>query len=192
MEGTRQKILTAALEAFSSQGYAGATTRGIAISAGVTEVTLFRHFPTKEKLFEDVVCSFLPNPDFARIVTRARELEYQDALHLIALGFINGLKQHENLIRVVYMECQRHNDLLEQVYTELVSNITLLISDYLKELQAKNVVKEFNTEISSRMFLGTFFGFFEDEFLLKMGNSGANFEEIISTCVEIFARGTRV
>jgi len=61
-EPTRETILAAALRLFSQRGFLGATTRRIAGEAGVAEVTLFRHFGSKEKLFGEVirVYSFLP------------------------------------------------------------------------------------------------------------------------------------
>jgi AcrR family transcriptional regulator len=59
---TREKILEAVLKLFSMKGYLGATTTEIAEKAGIAELTLFRHFTSKDKLFEEVmsVYSFLP------------------------------------------------------------------------------------------------------------------------------------
>ena len=54
-EPTRETILAAALRRFSQRGFLGATTRRIAGEAGVAEVTLFRHFGSKEKLFGEVI-----------------------------------------------------------------------------------------------------------------------------------------
>jgi AcrR family transcriptional regulator len=51
----RERLLTAAARVFSRSGLAGATTREIAREAGVNEVTLFRHFHTKEGLIAAVV-----------------------------------------------------------------------------------------------------------------------------------------
>ena len=55
MRNTEQKILDAAVKVFSSEGYAGATTRKIAQEANVTEVTLFRKFHSKENLLKEVL-----------------------------------------------------------------------------------------------------------------------------------------
>ncbi|RMG73353.1 MAG: TetR/AcrR family transcriptional regulator, partial [Nitrospirae bacterium] len=41
---TRKALLESALELISEKGYLGATTREIAMRAGVSEITLFRHF----------------------------------------------------------------------------------------------------------------------------------------------------
>ncbi len=52
---TRQRLLDAAARVFAEHGLAGATTRAIAEAAGVNEVTLFRHFHTKDGLLAAVV-----------------------------------------------------------------------------------------------------------------------------------------
>ena len=59
---TRQRILLAAGDVFRAQGYARTTTRAIAAAAEVTEVTLFRHFISKENLFQAVVDHFANVP----------------------------------------------------------------------------------------------------------------------------------
>ncbi|MEH2385114.1 MAG: helix-turn-helix domain-containing protein, partial [Nostoc sp.] len=45
---TRTRLIEAASQVFASLGVQGATTREIARVAGVNEVTLFRHFASKE------------------------------------------------------------------------------------------------------------------------------------------------
>ena len=52
---TRQRLLDAAARVFARDGLTGATTRAIAREAGLNEVTLFRHFQTKERLLAAVV-----------------------------------------------------------------------------------------------------------------------------------------
>jgi AcrR family transcriptional regulator len=52
---TENKILDAALKLFAEKGYVGATTRLIAQEAGVSELTLFRRFKTKDNLFNKVL-----------------------------------------------------------------------------------------------------------------------------------------
>jgi AcrR family transcriptional regulator len=49
---TRKRILTAAELVFSRDGFQGATTREIAREAAVNEVTLFRHFRTRDELVQ--------------------------------------------------------------------------------------------------------------------------------------------
>jgi AcrR family transcriptional regulator len=49
------RILGAAVRVFEEHGIRGATTRRIADAAGVNEVTLFRHFGSKEKLLKEAL-----------------------------------------------------------------------------------------------------------------------------------------
>ena len=51
----RRLLLEAARALFAARGYAGASTRDIALKAGVSEALLFRHFGTKAKLFERAI-----------------------------------------------------------------------------------------------------------------------------------------
>ena len=57
MHGTdrRQQLIETALDVFSRKGFDGATTKEIAVEAGVTEAIIFRHFPTKQALYAAVV-----------------------------------------------------------------------------------------------------------------------------------------
>jgi len=52
---TRDRLLQAAARVYAREGLTGATTRAIAEEAGVNEVTLFRHFQTKDRLLAAVV-----------------------------------------------------------------------------------------------------------------------------------------
>lgn len=47
----REQLLDAAVEAFAESGYRGASTANIAARLGVSEPTLFRHFPSKRALY---------------------------------------------------------------------------------------------------------------------------------------------
>lgn len=48
-------ILAAATQVFGEKGFRGARTADIAATAGVTERTLFRYFPSKESLYQRVM-----------------------------------------------------------------------------------------------------------------------------------------
>src|ERR687886_2533165 len=51
----RDKLLDAAARVYAEAGYRGATTRRIAQEAGVNEITLFRHFGSKDALILEAV-----------------------------------------------------------------------------------------------------------------------------------------
>ena len=51
---TRQRLLRAALELFTTEGYRGTTTPMLAQRAGVAEGTIYRHFKGKLELYNEV------------------------------------------------------------------------------------------------------------------------------------------
>ena len=51
----RDQLLAAAARLYAEAGYRGATTRRIAVKAGVNEITLFRHFGSKDALIREAI-----------------------------------------------------------------------------------------------------------------------------------------
>jgi len=51
----RRAIVTAAVPLFARNGFAGTTTRELASAAGVSEALLFRHFPSKQSLYREIL-----------------------------------------------------------------------------------------------------------------------------------------
>ncbi|SEJ09009.1 TetR/AcrR family transcriptional regulator [Demequina mangrovi] len=52
-EATRARLQAAALDLFEERGYRAVTVEEIATAAGVSHMTFFRHFPTKERVLLD-------------------------------------------------------------------------------------------------------------------------------------------
>src|SRR6267154_2408044 len=51
----RQRIVDAAIPLFARKGFGGATTRELAEAAGISEALLFRHFPSKQLLYREIL-----------------------------------------------------------------------------------------------------------------------------------------
>lgn len=51
----RRAIVTAAVPLFAREGFAGTTTRELAEAAGISEALLFRHFPSKQALYREIL-----------------------------------------------------------------------------------------------------------------------------------------
>jgi AcrR family transcriptional regulator len=51
----RKAIVKAAVPLFARDGFAGTTTRELAEAAGISEALLFRHFPSKQLLYREIL-----------------------------------------------------------------------------------------------------------------------------------------
>lgn len=102
----RSALLDAAVTVFAESGSRGATTRRIAQEAGVNEVTLFRHFKSKDDLIQAALGRFVtqiphrPLPDVP-VDPRKELLEWSRAHY-------RELIQHRSFIRKVMSEYEEH------------------------------------------------------------------------------------
>jgi AcrR family transcriptional regulator len=100
----RDRILDAAKKVYAQHGFRGATTRLIAIEAGVNEVTLFRTFGSKAALFEALMQAHVaasPIPDLPDIpIDAEREMtEWCGAV-------LHHLRENRSLIRTSFGEIE--------------------------------------------------------------------------------------
>lgn len=105
---TRDRLLKAAIEVFSIEGYVGATTREIARVAEVSEVTLFRHFQSKDQLLNAVAQHITALR--VEAFTHQDEWTYDlrcDLLHYAKLHD-DMLEEYEALFRMFIGEAHRH------------------------------------------------------------------------------------
>lgn len=188
---TRKRILETALRLFSKEGYIGATTRGIAREAGIAEVTIFRHFPSKEKLFEEVLSTHSFLPALKDLLPEIRKMPYEKALAMIAKKFLETLVKRKDIIRITHSEMQRYPGKIHKIFHSFIDEIVEAIALYFKELQAKGVLREFDAEFGARAFLGMFFSHFNaEEILMRKKYRHIDAGRTIEEFVKIFARGT--
>jgi AcrR family transcriptional regulator len=80
--GTRLRILAAAVELFSRQGYAGTSIRDIAEVLGMTKASLYYHFSSKEEILDAVTAPV--RAQVAELVTWAAVRPAPPAADLLA------------------------------------------------------------------------------------------------------------
>ncbi|GAB4538298.1 MAG: TetR/AcrR family transcriptional regulator [Thermodesulfovibrionia bacterium] len=188
---TKEKILNATLNLISKKGYLGSTTREIAMEAGVTELTLFRHFGSKERLFGEVLKRYSFLPALKESIPKMEGLSYEDALMNIGMLFIKTLKEKKPIIKIMLSETNVYPDKVRKVHQVLMDRTIKTLSDFFKTLQKKGVLREFSPEIGTRAFLGMIFTYFKAEEIIK-GRSlkKGEIEKTIREFVSIFTYGT--
>ncbi len=188
---TREKIMDAALVLFSKKGYIGATTREIAGNAGVAEVTLFRHFSSKERLFEEVINTYSFLPALKGLLPTLKNMDYTDALTELAGRFLERLSERKELIRIMHAEIHIYPAKVKEIYHNFIDELFRTLASYFRELQLKKVLRDFSPEIGAGAFLGMFFSYFNSkELLLRKDIAAPDSAAVINEFVNIFTRGT--
>jgi AcrR family transcriptional regulator len=119
------RILASAAGMFANYGYNGVSTRDIAASAGVNEVTIYRHYPRKRDLYVAVLDAELQQVKL-RGDLLARIAEASDGRTAVARTF--------ELIAVTMMQRQELLRLLQYSALELGDDIDPLLRRHLGQL----------------------------------------------------------
>jgi len=107
---TRQRLLAAAARVFARDGLTGATTRAIASEAGVNEVTLFRHFQSKERLIAAVVGeNFGPHATAGQTEIPRFSDDFSADLLALAHCYEKQLAENLPLVRTLIGESHHHD-----------------------------------------------------------------------------------
>ena len=191
MKDTKEKILDAGLTLFSKKGYIGATTKEIARKAGVAELTLFRHFSSKERLFEEAIKrrSFLPT--LKGLLPELRDLTYTDALTEIAYRYLERLSERRELIKIMHSEIHLYPTKLREIQQKFVGEIIGTLASYFRGLQDNSRLRQFDPEVAARAFLNMFFSYFtSQEFMAEKKQRFSDRDEVVAEFVKIFVSGT--
>jgi|AGTN01.1.fsa_nt_gi Transcriptional regulator len=109
MENTHEKIIAAARELFEKNGFAAATTRDIADLAGVSEVTLFRHFSTKRALFEEALHSCIHPYKVDEYLESGATYDLDTDLNNIAHNMMETYRKNAPLLRMIMRDKMRES-----------------------------------------------------------------------------------
>ena len=188
---TRQRILDAALKLFSQRGFLGATTRQIACEAGVAEVTLFRHFGSKEQLFEEVIRGYSFLPAMKGILPRLEGAGFEETLLTIARRFLATLDERRDLIRIMLAERLSYPAPVKDIFRGILGEVFGILADYFRRLQSRGILRDFDADEAARAFLGAFFAYVHGlGFFFEDAEDRRHRERFAAEFVRIFVEGT--
>jgi AcrR family transcriptional regulator len=188
MKNTEEKIIEAAMRIFAKEGVSGATTRKIALAAKVNEVTLFRHFKTKEELLRQVIAQ--KSKRFEHVFTEVpikNKTDLKRTLLTFTKSYVQMLRDNEDFIRTFFGEMTRHPDLCRRLFGESAKPLRLKFINFLHEAQkARLVCPNLDASTAADAFTG----------MLLIGmlrrpinESYYSYEKYAKTCLQLFLKG---
>jgi len=175
---TRERILKAAYSCFSKRGFIGATTKEIAREAGISEVTLFRHFKSKRELFEEVLNRFSVLPDIEKIGAR-EEAPRRELLREAALQILKSLKEKKCFIKILLSEVSLYSQEVRRIYQRFLKKLDGLIAQILK----------CDRELA-RSFHSALFGYFlSEEIFMGRELTEEEIERFVDKLTSLYIRG---
>jgi AcrR family transcriptional regulator len=184
---TRLRLMEAARAEFSEKGIECATTRGIAERAACNEVTLFRHFESKQKLLAAVVqetCGefrqLCDNPGAMSGILREDLMRFAEVYN-------RSLERCEGMARAMIGEGSRHPTLAKELIGDVLSPFHESVSRYLDRQLAEGKIRaDSRPEAFAELFTATLMAGLlrRTSHLSKLDGEGW-----LRETVELFARG---
>lgn len=190
-ETTKQHLLEATLKLISERGYLGATTKEIAQEAGVTELTLFRHFGSKEQLFEELLKNYTFLPKLRELLPELEGLGYAESLEIIATRFLLTLKERKAMVKIMYSELTIYPEKIRSVYNRFVDEMRSTLAGFFESIQKRGILETASPEMAARVFLWILLSYFRSEEIMRPGGMKKEaMEKHVREIIDIFINGT--
>jgi AcrR family transcriptional regulator len=146
---TRVRIVDAALEVYGRLGAARATTKEIALTAGVAQGLLYHYFRSKEELLEAVLerHSFLPK--LRAILEDAAGRPAAEVMREVATQFAGVLREKEAIVDMFLGEGRRVPE-VRSARTRLMGEGLRLFADYMGGRVAAGELRPHRIDVTAR------------------------------------------
>jgi AcrR family transcriptional regulator len=148
---TRQRLVRAALELFTAQGYHDTTTPQISRKAGVAEGTIYRHFDGKQHLLNELyrgaarwAGKVVKEADGLKVGPREKFAE-------LGRGLVGGAAREPAVARLFFI--QRHGDLLDDESRKAARDFRLGLESLVAQGKADGSVKAGAAEVWAAVWL---------------------------------------
>jgi len=189
----RSQILQEATRLFSKRGYDNVSMKEIAGVCGITEPAVYRHFESKDAVYEAVLESLearLHEDNFFKRLER--EADIDTLLEELAKHILDFYCSNEDSCRLLLYSALTHHKKARSVFKAIRGTyVSFLIKQLDRLYSEKKIVKKNNT-ITARCFVGMIF-----ECAMSMtvwrGFQGRSFDpnDVVANNVPIYARGLK-
>jgi AcrR family transcriptional regulator len=156
-KSTKQRILDAALNIFSSKGYYGTPVDEIVEEASTSKGAMYFHFPNKEQLFIALVDQFADVLE--RNVTEAIGESEQGMVRVkIAIeSVLDTFGKYRRPAKILLVQAVGLGNVFEKKRMEVTDRFAELIQTYLDEAIAIGDIQQMDTEFISHAWMGAIY-----------------------------------
>ncbi|MBN2225854.1 MAG: TetR/AcrR family transcriptional regulator [candidate division Zixibacteria bacterium] len=151
----RKQIVTKATTLFARYGFDRMTVKMLAKACGITEPALYRHFASKEKLYDEVLKSLESKvllDDLKRQLAKIDDVEV--LLFAVAKHIFDTYLGHKELSRLLlYSSLERHT-MSGRVFAMVRAPYIKILGEALARLIKQRQIRKVNPIITARCFVG--------------------------------------
>jgi AcrR family transcriptional regulator len=148
---TQDRIVEAAVQLFSRQGFNGSSTSEIARLAGVSEVTVFRHFHRKKDLFWAAIESRLRRLRISKELLGRLAIDEnpRTALPGIIALLVETVRHQPETIRLLYVSLFELDHGSERVLRKHLSILFEPVREYLTRCASKGLIRDLEPGVAT-------------------------------------------
>ncbi|HZD94103.1 MAG TPA: TetR/AcrR family transcriptional regulator [Candidatus Sulfotelmatobacter sp.] len=152
----RRQIMRAASSLFARHGYGATTTREIAQRAGINEALLFRHFPSKKKLYWTIIDEQCNASGRQHKINEILETGGSDCAVFAAIAreFLVRNARDTELTRLLWFTALEHHSLSRRFFRTYVAVYYEALAGYIRRRMHEGAFRNVDPLLSARGFLG--------------------------------------
>jgi len=149
--GTANRIVEAAVQLFSRQGFAASSTHEIARLAGVSEVTVFRHFPRKRDLFWAATESRLRRLRISKELRGRLEGDENPSTAIpgIVALLVETVQHQPEMLRLLYLSLFELENGAERILRKHLVPLFDPVREYLTRCVSKGLIRDLEPGVAT-------------------------------------------
>lgn len=191
---SREQILDAALELFSTQGYRATSVRDIAARAEVSTGNVYHHFPDKEAIFHTLLHQYweaIESPDFP--FNRALATgHFPDNLEEVGHAARDSVLQYRRYVALIYVDVvEFEGSHIRKFYSDMAQRFADFMARQEQPSELAARLRPGISPLSAVMLASRFYlNYFAVEILFGVPNHfGKDTEEVIREIAEMLRHG---
>jgi len=188
-EERRASIIEAAKHLFARSGFHGVSIDEIVREVGVSPAILYRHFKSKDELYEAVLHEFSCTRESYVETVVADDIGFEQVLRGMTRVFVNSIVNQPDLLKMEMHSHLEGNIASQEFFLNRWKSFTDYIEYNLTELINQGKIKPMNVEAAALIYQGMI----REVLLLKCLNSterltNMTIDEIVDEIINLFLR----
>ena len=151
----REQIIETAADLFSHKGFRGTTTREIARSIGASEATVFKHFATKEALYDAIIEAKTRTGQLLEALAPAANAKNDQAfLTALARWMITRTTADPMMMRLLFFSALEGHALSERFFQSRFKSVDTFVADYVASRVADGAFRAMDPMQAALNFIG--------------------------------------
>lgn len=189
----RIQIIEVAMSLFADKGFKGATTRAIARAAGVSEAIIFRHFTTKEDLYDAIINYTVEKRSHQwqqDEMTYAGQTDLQTLLLTFARTFVQRNREDATFIRLMMYSALEDHKFREKFFAIHRNPWLRAIRRAIEDGQARGHIQPADARLTTTAFFWALLQYCINRIIAKSDPADpARDDAMIENLVAVFSNG---